>query len=950
MISIIEIIGILFVLFIIINIIYKIYEYILKDNKDKHSVMNNSVFESIGNSQNCVYENVNISSTDEFVPENFTYQHEEIMLNGIWKYIADPNEIGEKEKFYAKELNISLWKDMNIPSNYGREDESLANFTKPVWFGYTFKVPDTFKGKQVKVVFEGVDYFANVYLNGEKLGSHEGYFNPFQFDISDKLIWEGDNVIIVKVVSPIDPQIRDPMVSISPKTIIKGILNHHDCRPGALINAKLSQTRVTGGILGNVKIVATGEVRIESVFIIPTLANKHTEANITFQYHITNNLQNDKDVYIFTIVKGHDISNKYMFSLKATLKQGTNKLSSDLTIQNPILWWPWDHPELGNPYLYTANVYVVDEDKNSCFDNFTERFGIREINMGGKINVNSDKRVGEDAYHFYLNGKKIFIKGTSIIPSQWLSEIDAEFCNNLIKRLKEANINTVRIHAHITSQKLIEKFDEGGIMVLQDFPLQWRYDSSYETINKAKRMTVEMIHLLCNHPSIILWCNHNEPTWAYIGGFSWSKFFPIISDDKKLDDALFKITNEMDTKRPSHKASGYGDIHRYEGFYKGRFTDIYNYKDAFVSEFGIHSLPYSMQRWMQKKYLWPPKDNAKDIYPWSYHDILLKYIQTYIGAPKDYESFNEFAFASQIYQSEGIKYYIEHYRTTKYNPCGGILQFQFLNWWESSGFGVVDYDMNPLPSYMSMKNAFEPVHICAKWNNNVFESGENINFGVYAINDFHERFENVKVEWKIVEEKEGFIIRGKKRIYEVGMSDTITVYIGSENSILEVITGSKIVTLMKDSMVKIDDISISLPKIINGTNIRYYTLYLAMKIENKTLSENKYSFIIVPNKNRLNILYGITPRPFFDIDITIIDPYDTPVKDIDVQIKSEYSDFSLLGKTDNSGKCMFLKQKPDIYLISIRTENNEIKKTIELTQNTNIKFTSNASKNMSDKQ
>ncbi|MHA1378387.1 MAG: glycosyl hydrolase 2 galactose-binding domain-containing protein [Candidatus Helarchaeota archaeon] len=149
-----------------------------------------------------------------------------ISLNGVWKRMADRGSLEEK----PKNINYDdfVWSDVMIPDNYG-VDGQLQRFYDPVWYRRTFRVqPES----NYSLIFQGVDYFAEVWLNGVYLGIHEGFFAPFQFDIT-KLIGE-KNYLAVKVQDPCEH--LDPSKTITQhfKKYIKGTMNYHDSRPGGL--------------------------------------------------------------------------------------------------------------------------------------------------------------------------------------------------------------------------------------------------------------------------------------------------------------------------------------------------------------------------------------------------------------------------------------------------------------------------------------------------------------------------------------------------------------------------------------------------------------------------------------------------------------------------------------------------------------------------------------------
>jgi beta-mannosidase len=175
-----------------------------------------------------------------------------INLNGIWQYKTD-----EKAGFD---------RTMRIPSNW--EVAGLHDYSGVVWFKKEFKIKNSkgkkntkikFKNRGYALRFKGVDYFADVWLNGKYLGKHEGYFQPFEFNVA-KFILDGENTLIVKVNSPKEDLKDWP----HEKRYIKGIFGHHDVRPGSW-SPKYGQTMGTGGIWGDVEVIETEKIRIKEV-------------------------------------------------------------------------------------------------------------------------------------------------------------------------------------------------------------------------------------------------------------------------------------------------------------------------------------------------------------------------------------------------------------------------------------------------------------------------------------------------------------------------------------------------------------------------------------------------------------------------------------------------------------------------------------------------------------
>ena len=171
------------------------------------------------------------------------YSADNILLNGLWKYIPDPGT--NLDILKAKELLLSgNTREMSVPSNW--ELQGLHNFNGSVWFLKEFESCNN-DGLNI-LKFSGIDYFADVWFNDIYLGRHEGYFQPFFFDISG--IYKNKNQLIVRVTSPFEEPVKEWPLK---KKLIKGIFNHHDCRPGGW-DYERGQDKNTGGIWNDVKI------------------------------------------------------------------------------------------------------------------------------------------------------------------------------------------------------------------------------------------------------------------------------------------------------------------------------------------------------------------------------------------------------------------------------------------------------------------------------------------------------------------------------------------------------------------------------------------------------------------------------------------------------------------------------------------------------------------------
>lgn len=614
-----------------------------------------------------------------------------MLLNGIWNYLCDSEgnySYGDVESELLKHPKNKI----SIPSNW--ECEGFHNFNGSMWFAKRFNFKsDSAKDEIYMLLFNGIDYFADVWLNGIKIGSHEGYFQKFAFNVSNALNKNGSNFIAVKVTSP--KEIPGEVWPLK-KKLIKGIFNHHDCRPGGW-SYEFGQDKNTGGIWNDVELLSGEKLFVENIKISSTISTAKNKAKVTVTGSYRNNFTKQITTKInITVTNGkHKILQKE-FSLRIKPKQ--NSFSFSFEIENPKLWFSWD---TGKPESYQLEL------SSELFNTKVEPFGIKEVRLDGEKN-------------FYLNGKKLFLRGTNIIPTQFLSQLSTAKIKKLVSNIKEANINCVRVHAHVNRQELYDEFDKQGILLWQDFPLQWTYDSSASFALNAVTQIKEMVRQFYNHPSIAVWCCHNEPG----------------EQIETLDKLLYEAVLSEDQSRIIRLASNYEE-HPYDGWYWGKKE---HYAAApmgpLVTEFGAQAIP---QLSSLKKILPQEAIQTYDWKKWEYHNF--QYDQTFNIAKIDRgRNVGEFIKNSQTYQADLLKTATEFYRRRKNNGITGIFQFMFVDCWDSITWSVLDFYGKKKLGYFALQEAFKPLLLSVRLRQDVYLPEAKFNSDIWIINDLHQSF------------------------------------------------------------------------------------------------------------------------------------------------------------------------------------------------------------------
>jgi len=634
-------------------------------------------------------------------------------LNGTWHYqplawtvMHADGSIGESTE------NLPSPGEMELPMNW--QLRGLDSFDGRVRFTRSFIYPPLEADKRVFLVFRGVDYFADVTLNGHHLGRHAGYFQPFEFEITD-VIRAGENFLQVDVDCP-----KEEPGAVWPdhKWLIKGILSHWDARPGSW-DPETGQEKNSGGIWGDIYIETRPAAFVTNVRAASILTPKEAPSSLFSSAETEiSGLQAivRVELDVDSTKEGHGTIrvslDHHTVERELSVKRGQTHCLLLVQIGDPRLWWPWD---IGEPYLYTLTVELdlPGQEQSS----WSTEFGIRAIKF--------EPKTGE----WTINGRRFFVRGTNVVPTLWLGEYNAAMIERDIELLKAAFINGVRVCVHINRDEFYTACDRAGIIVWQDFALQWGYTTDSRFAQEAARQVQEMVNHLYNHACIALWCTQNESS---------------LHNKLVLNPVLAQAAAQCDSSRYVRATSEFVE-HAYPGWYWGHVRDYITLPGApILTEFGAQALPSAAEvRQMRGGDRWPP-----DWRGLAYHDF--QYDQTFhVAGINIGESLEEFVENSQRYQAELLKFAIERYRRHKYTQIGGLFQFMFMDCWPSITWSVLSYARVPKLGYYALQRAYQPVLIGADLQRDKILLGRDLGsherpfqFVCWLVNDRHTRLQD----------------------------------------------------------------------------------------------------------------------------------------------------------------------------------------------------------------
>ncbi|MBW7673952.1 beta-mannosidase [Chryseobacterium chendengshani] len=780
-------------------------------------------------------------------------------------------------------VHLDLMDHQLIPDPYKDENEKEVQWVENEDWDYqtVFKLAaKELENQNADLVFNGLDTFSEIYLNGKLLEKADNMFRTWQIPVKNDLKI-GNNILQIKFRSSVNvghelaKKVSFALPE-SPRSFVRKAQYQFGWDWGPRL--------VTAGIWKDVQLNFWNYAKIENV--------KIEQKSLTKQ---------NADLIIYTEILA-DQNGKYVVLINdklnnIQLKKGKNTIQIPFTIQNPKLWHPngW-----GKPDLYDLKMSLKKDSK--ILNNKTERIGLRTIEL-----IQEKDEKGR-SFYFKVNGNPMYAKGTNWIPSDsFIPRITKEKYQKLIKDCKDANMNMIRVWGGgiYEDDEFYKACDENGILVWQDFMFAGSfYPSDEDFLNNVKEEVKDQVNRLQNHPSITLWCGNNEideaiVNWGYQKQFKYSKedSLQVWKDYKKvfhevIPNALKEnLTSGKNIYWPTSPSIGWGhkesltegDSH-YWGVWWGEFPfEIYNEKvPRFASEYGFQGMPSletmkSMFSGNQDLSLENPTIKAHEKNARGFH-IIHEYMKRDYVVPKDFVKYN---YVSQLLQARGMQIAIEAHRRAKpYNM--GTLYWQLNDCWPVISWSSIDYLGNWKALHYQIKRSFENQVILTE------EIEGFLNF--YAINDELKKFEDIKVEIQVVD------FNGKI------FNDLTTVQ------------NEKIL----DGIAKIEHIEIK--NLIKYSNKNEVFLKLVLTDINKKIIAENIHFFSKPKDLKLT-------KP--DIKITKISPTEIEIttdvlaKDVYLMGDTHFSDnfFDLLPKT--SKRITLSKPFEKIELMSLWDTMNE---------------------------
>jgi exo-1,4-beta-D-glucosaminidase len=596
-----------------------------------------------------------------------------------------------KDPYYGTNLRNFPGVEYKIGGQFANEEmPTNSPFAVPWWYRKEFEIAASEKDKQIWMQFRGINYRAEIWINGKRVAGPEevvGAFRRYDFNVTQYVHAGGKNAVAIAVSAPEADELGITWVDWNPTPPDKDM--------GLWQEVVLS----TGGA------VTLRHPSVETKLDLP----KAELAHLTVRALASNATSEPVKGTLRGKIEGGGLNLDFVQDVELAAKETKEITISPesvpaLNLLRPKLWWPY---QMGEPFLHRLNLGFITPQK-VVWDTQSINFGI----------VQTDSEITPEGFRlFKVNGKPVLIRGGGWAPDMMLrvdeSRREAEF-----RYVKEMGLNTIRLEGKLEDESFLERADRDGILVMAGWCCcdAWERWGKWNDENKLvsiKSLRDQLLRMR-KHPSLLVWLNgsDNPPPadreQAYLDvekETHWPK--PVISSAtaKKAEvtgDSGVKMSGPYDYVPPNYwlldtKAGG-----------------AYGFNTETSPGPAVPPLE-ELKTFIPKDKLWPIGDE------WNFHagggefkniDLFTHALEMRYGKAKNA---TDYAWKSQAMTYEGQRAMFEAYGRNKYKSTG-VVQWMLNNAWPSLIWHLYGYDLRPAGGYFGSKIALEAVHAQFSYN------------------------------------------------------------------------------------------------------------------------------------------------------------------------------------------------------------------------------------------
>jgi exo-1,4-beta-D-glucosaminidase len=665
--------------------------------------------------------------------QNEETENYRVVLKDDWKMQSEVTDATPGKAISQPGYQTADWYKVSVPTTviagliankvynfdpfYGQNFEKLtdARMDKPWWFRKEFTLPETENGKNVVLKLHGINYKANVWLNGVLIADSTQIIGPFriiELDITRHIKYKGENILAIEVKRPFNPQKRGGDLAIDYADWI-----HY---PPDFNN----------GIVNNVELKTFRKVGVEyplvtTKFDLPSLAVAHLQVDAM----AVNYTDKPEDALIKGKINGTITFEQKVHLMPREKKQITFSPAAypQLNVKNPPIWWPWEY---GKPELSRIQLSMVQG--NELSNEISDNFGIREV-----TSVLIDNQKGRE---FIINGKPIMLRGAAWSPDifERRSKLREE---QELKLVRDMNMNIVRSEGKLEDDGFYDLCDKEGLLVMSGWMCcgAWQYPEKWDVAKRSIAMSSDssVMYWLRNKPSMLVWLNGSD----------------MVPRDKTVEADWLAI--EADLKWPNPTAGSAAlNISKVSGSTGVKMAGPYDWVPPayWEADTGKYGGAWSFATEISPGPSIPPYESLIKFIPkdslsnksadWLYHCGTGQFGNTKIFDTALYARYgtpanmSQYLTEAQAQNYEGNRAMMEAYGLKKYANATGVVQWMLANAWPSLIWHTYDYYLYPAGTYFGMKKSMEPLHVMYSYKSN----------SVNIINSYLQTFTGLKVE------------------------------------------------------------------------------------------------------------------------------------------------------------------------------------------------------------
>jgi exo-1,4-beta-D-glucosaminidase len=611
-------------------------------------------------------------------------------------------------------MNLRSFPGMNYPIGERYmllETPPESPFKASWWYRTEFAVPSSLRGRSVALHIDAINYRADVWLNGTRLGSARdiaGAFRRFEFDVTRLVRFGERNALALEVRAPEPHDLSIFWVDWNPHPPDKNM-----------------------GVWGDVYLTSSGGIALRHPHVIPKLAVPSLQ---TAELTITAELWNTTDAPVSGVVRGaiETVQFAQRVELAAREKKQVRFTPAEargLRIEKPRVWWPY---RMGEQHLYTLALDVEVDGRIS--DRQDVRFGIQQ--MTSELTPKGHRL-------FKVNGKPVLIRGGGWASDMLLRPASRERLLAELRYTKEMGLNAIRLEGKLETEEFYDLADEQGILLMPGWCCcdQWElWDKWDEEDHRVAPASLrDQILRIRNHPSILVWMNGSD--------------FP---PPAKVEKAYLDVLEQLEWSKPvlSNATDAPGPLSGPSGVkMKGPYDyvpPLYWLTDTknggafgFATEIGpgaaVPPLD-SLKRMLPKEHLWPIDEF------WRYHaggdqfKDLKQFTEALNARYGPATGVEDYARKAQALAYEGQRAMFEGFGRNKYTSTG-VIQWMLNNGWPSMIWHLYDWYLRPGGGYYGSKKACEPLHVQYSYDDR----------SVVVVNDLHLDIRGLKVRAQLLD-------------------------------------------------------------------------------------------------------------------------------------------------------------------------------------------------------